>query len=257
VGLGVDGGGRQPLPRLHQPVGRAVHGGESPLTIHPLCHALARLAQQPRVQILQIGAYVGPSPNDPLAPFLRKKAGPALTAVLVEPVRDYFDRLVENYKGLEGVWFENAAVADSMGEREFYRLGAEPTDYGLPAWLKQLGSLRADRVTELWDRCEAKENHPELQAFWLRHRKVETVKCTTLSRLIGWYGLDDLDLLQIDAEGDDFEILRTLDFSKVKPRYVNYERVLLGDSEARCRRMLENVGYRITDFHQDTFAERL
>jgi hypothetical protein len=60
--------------------------------------------------------------------------------------------------------------------------------------------------------------------------------------------------LQIDAEGYDFKILKTLDFNKLKPKFINYERVLLQEDEQACREMLEAQGYRLFDWGQDTLC---
>jgi FkbM family methyltransferase len=223
------------------------------VTQHPIQAALKALLRSPNPVVIQVGAYIGTEANDPLSGFIRAKAGRGLTAVLIEPVRDYFDQLTSNYAGLEGVRFENVAIADAIGTREFYRLGVNPQDYGYPEWLAQLGSLKQDRMTDIWSRCEA---DPKLQEFWLAHRVVDVVECMTLPALLERHGIAEVDLLQIDAEGYDFEILKTIDFSRIAPRFINYERLLLGDQEAQCRAMLQAAGYRMTDYGQDTFCSR-
>ena len=106
-------------------------------------------------------------------------------------------------------------------------------------------------MEELWDRFE---NFEQLQQFYLEHRVVEKVKYLTLDQLLAKHQIRQLDLLQIDAEGYDFEILKTLDFNKVKPRFINYERVLLQDQEPACREMLEKHGYRLIDWGLDTLC---
>ena len=82
-----------------------------------------------------IGAYIGNSPNDPLYDFLRSNC-PATSsvAILVEPVREYFDALRDAYDDLPTVRLENIAIAEEEGERDFYRLapGVDPTEHGHP-----------------------------------------------------------------------------------------------------------------------------
>ena len=63
-----------------------------------------------------------------------------------------------------------------------------------------------------------------------------------------------LDLLQIDAEGYDYEILKTIDFDRIRPRFVNYERVLLLDEEPACRSMMRDAGYVLFDWDIDTLC---
>ena len=205
--------------------------------------------------VVQIGAYVGNSANDPLHGFLRTTlpSHPASIAVLVEPLHDCFEALRETYGDLASIRLENVAIAEAEGDREFYRLavGVDPTAYGHPEWLAQLGSLRADRMTDLWDEYERDE---ELKHFWHRHRTVELVHCWTLDQLFERHALEHVDLLQIDAEGYDYAILRTIDFSQRRPRFINYERILLQDDEPACRAMLAAAGYALFDWGQDTLA---
>lgn len=224
---------------------------------------LDRLAAQPRFTVVQIGAFVGATDNDPLHAFLvetltaARARGAASTAVLVEPVGEYYERLCQVYEGVPGVHCEHAAIAETAGTRDFYRLAADPVAHGLPAWLSQLGSLRADRMTALWDRYERGhlgDQSDALTAFYRDHQVVEPVTCLTFDMLLAKYGLTQLDLLQIDAEGYDYEILRTIDFTRVRPCYINYERVLLQNDEPACRALLEGAGYVLTDWGQDTLA---
>jgi FkbM family methyltransferase len=192
------------------------------------------LATRERFSIVQVGAYIGDTVNDHLHAFLLQELPrhPQSTVVLVEPVTEYFEQLRKGYSRLSGVRFENVAIADQEGERDFYRLGADPGPQGFPEWLSQLGSLRPTRMTEMWDRYEqGLINEPvemaDLRAWWLQNRVVETVRCLTLHQLFDRHDIQELDLLQIDAEGYDYEILRTIDFTRIRPRFVNYERVRL------------------------------
>ena len=114
-------------------------------------------------------------------------------------------------------------------------------------------------MTTLWDRYEGEmlasqgveQNFAE---FWHANRIVDRVSCVTLDQLLDAQGIVELDLLQIDAEGYDYEILKTLDLSRVRPRFINYERVLLHDDEPGCRAMLADAGYELYDWGQDTFC---
>jgi FkbM family methyltransferase len=185
---------------------------------------------------------------------------PGSVAVLVEPVAEYFHRLEASYAALPGVRLENVAIAESEGTRELFRLaGVDPVAHGQPDWLNQLSSLREDRMTELWDRYERAivgdaGAGDSVRDFWQAHRIVERVPCITLHQLLERHGLSRLDLLQIDAEGYDYAILRTLDLARIRPRFINYERVLLQDDEAACRTMLVEAGYRLYDWGQDTLC---
>jgi FkbM family methyltransferase len=223
----------------------------------PLTSVFPWLAAQRSFTVVQIGAHVGNTPNDPIYSFLRKElpSHPASVVVLVEPVAEFFRKLQQAYGDLPSVRLENVAVAEEEGKRDFYRLGVDPADYGRPEWLSQLGSLRAERLERLWDNYERTiPNAAPHKQFQLEHRVRETVQCTTFHRLLDRHGITDLDLLQIDAEGYDYEILRTIDFDRVRPRFINYERVLLQDDEPACRAMLSAAGYVLFNWSQNTLC---
>ena len=105
----------------------------------------------------------------------------------------------------------------------------------------QLSSLREDRMTALWESYEADK---KMQEFYLAHRAQITVQCVTLQDLLVKHNITDLDLLQIDAEGYDYEILKSIDFQRIKPRFINFEHALLSTTQRlECRQMLERIGY--------------
>jgi FkbM family methyltransferase len=222
--------------------------------------ALEWLATRPSLSIVQIGAYVGDTFNDPLCQFLRThlhrdKADPTreVKVVLVEPVREHFEQLRRNYADLAGVHFENVAIAEEEGIRDLYRLGVDPTAYGYPEWLLQLSSLKAE--TPL---LELSERAPRWRKFYLENQVAEKVNCITLDALLDRHQIDELDLLQLDTEGYDYEILKSVDFAKIRPRFINYERSFLdNEQKTACREMLIGNGYLLMDWQYDTFCIRV
>src|SRR6185369_15431509 len=226
-------------------------------TDQPLEPVLRRLKRQSTFTIVQIGAYVGDSDNDPLARFLRSELPThrGSTVVLVEPIKRYFDQLRANYDGLPGAIFENVAIAETSGERTFYYLNADPVTHGFPEWLTQLSSLRADRMTTLWNAFEADK---AMQDFYLAHRAEVRVQCVTLQDLLIKHRIAGIDLLQIDAEGYDYEILKSIDVQRVRPRFINFEHALLSETErAACNAMLVAAGYIVhNSCTADTLCER-
>jgi FkbM family methyltransferase len=79
-------------------------------------------------------------------------------------------------------------------------------------------------------------------AHFCKHQRCEMVRCMTLDALIAKHGLASLDVLQLDTEGHDYLILKTLNFEETRPLLINYERTPLGKDEAPCRAMLRTQG---------------
>lgn len=218
------------------------------------------LQERGTVTIVQIGANVGDTGSDQVCGFLKKHCAgtdatvlPPCRAVLVEPVRHLYQRLVMNYANCRGIVCVNAAIAENRGHRDFFRLreGLDLVRHGLPPWAEQLGSFLREQMESLWAQDPTNQ---ALRDFVQANIVVEKVPCLTLQDLIAQHQITEVDLLQIDTEGYDYQILRTLDFRRVAPRYINYERIHLRQDEGNCRRLLLQQGYALHDHGQDTFC---
>jgi FkbM family methyltransferase len=223
---------------------------------HPVQIAINELGKDKGFCVIQIGAYIGNSANDPLYGALRQFLMQDRGALIaVEPVKAYYDELVRNYSDVPGVVCENVAIAEENGTKTMYRLGIDPRDYGYPDWLSQLSSLKEERMGELWDSYELKnEGGNEYREFYLGHRIEELVNCITFDELLVRHRVSDIDLLQIDVEGYEMEILETIDFRKHSIRFVNYESALLYKKRERAAQLLRSNGYILVDYGLDTFC---
>src|SRR5262249_35031291 len=78
--------------------------------VHPLQLALREVFRPRDYTIVQLGAYVGNTDNDPIFSTLKRLSagsqnanGPHGNIILVEPVRQYFEQLRINYSDVPGV----------------------------------------------------------------------------------------------------------------------------------------------------------
>ena len=220
--------------------------------IHPIDVAVDVITEKPGFSVIQLGAFIGNTWNDPLFKTIGKRLQEVNgKLIVVEPVKSFYDELIKNYEGIPGVAFENVAISDHSGPATFYRLGVDPVAHGYPGWLSQLSSLKAERMTDIWDQYEADK---KLKEFYLKHRVQETVQCITFHELTHRHNLKTLDLLQIDVEGYELEILRTINFRKFPVRFINYESVLLQKEKPHAERLMTKWGYRLVNYGQDTFC---
>jgi len=224
--------------------------------IHPVQVALNELMNQDSFVVVQIGAFVGNTPNDPLYKTLSRQLQKVNgTLIVVEPVTCFFQELVKSYQNIPGVFFENVAIADHNGTAKFYRIGVDPSMYGFSSDLCQLGSLKEKHMEAAFNllRQTGKENL-SVEEFCLKHKIEETVNCITFAELMRRHNLSRIDLLQIDAEGYDFEILKMVDFQQCPVRFVNFEHALLEEQRKDAMQLMRKNGYTLVNYGFDTFC---
>lgn len=166
--------------------------------------------------------------------------------ILVEPMRDHFEKLQENYAGCEGLIFENAAIAECSGAGTMYRIPTQTVqEKKLPRWSLQAGSFFPDRNALAWDDIRP-------------HVIQETVACLSLPDLLAKHHVKELHVLQLDAEGYDYRILRQLDFRRFRPCIINLEIVNMTRSElGHCKQLLDKHQYLYAKTGYDLLAVSL
>jgi FkbM family methyltransferase len=184
---------------------------------------------------IQIGANDGVS-NDPIRRFILKYG---FRGVFLEPQPDVFLRLQRNYAGVAGLGFENAAIAREDGEVPMYRFRKTPD---LPFWADGLASFSRETLLGNFQRVQG---------------EVETIAVPTITfaTLLKKHGLEQVHLLQVDAEGYDYEIIKMIDFDLMQPVIIHFEHGLLSEEDCyHCFRYLNERGYKITNNEANTVA---
>lgn len=186
------------------------------------------LRARPDFAFLQVGAFDGMA-NDPVHPLVQEFG---LRGIIVEPQTKAFEALKRLYADHPQVILVNAAVADANGSRDFYTADSGP-----------IQQASFDRVHLLKHRIPA-------------DRIVcQKVRCVTITSLLEEHGLNRLDLVQVDAEGYDAEIVRTIDFGRVTPLIIRFEHAHLTNADCdACVEMLASHGYRFMTERRDIIA---
>ena len=161
--------------------------------------------------VLQIGANDGKMAD----PIYSKVISHRWKGVMVEPVKHLFDRLRKNYEGHNlDIKFENSVVTTYTGEIDFYQF---PESYesnkDFPYWANGVGSVLQPFNSP---------GHNNLKSKNFKMLKKKT-PCIKFSDLIRKYDITNIDLLQIDIEGYDGTLLRSIDFDLIKPKFIRYE----------------------------------
>jgi FkbM family methyltransferase len=206
----------------------------TPVEVFPL--AVADLISRKKdVFFIQIGAHDGLT-YDPLRLFVERYHW---RGILVEPQPKIFARLVENYKGIDSLIFENVAVASQEGTMTLYTF-AENSN--LPAHATMLASFKKEALL--------------YNGHGYKGEIVETrVPTVPVEALLKKHNVTEVDILQIDTEGFDYEVIKMFDLSKLKPFIISYESILLSAADRRsCEELLSSHGYRLAVGDIDTIA---
>lgn len=190
--------------------------------------ALLRAKQYGTIRVLQIGAFDGHA-CDPLLEILQDEN---VSAILMEPQKIPYERLVARYATNPRVSLINAAVAQGDGVVKLYVPGSAD-------------SPKASLISQHHRRfgSDAKD---------IRELEVPSVSVGSLVKM--FHG-ERLHLLQVDTEGMDYQILKWLFDAGVEPDVLNFESLHLSKAERLASRQLLNTrGYWWIESDQDTFA---
>lgn len=156
--------------------------------------------------VLQIGAHDGIT-ADPISSKVKENGWSGL---FVEPVDYLFERLKLNYKGYDNLNFENSIISNKKGYVDFYEYPQESENDNEFPYGSCMGS-----VLKPFDSIA----HKKLKYDVIKKQ----YQSLTFNDLIEKYNIKNIDLLQIDTEGYDGEIICSIDFNKVRPKFIRYE----------------------------------
>ena len=189
--------------------------------------------------IIQIGANDGMR-FDPYRELIEKYH---FCGVLVEPNVVAFHKLVESYKKQTQLLFENIAIGKKNGRMPFYML--EMPD----------GQTRDLDVYSSLDIRSVKHFQQLLKRKRLKIKEIN-IPVMSYETLLSKYNINYVSLLAIDTEGYDFEIIKSINFDKNRPRIIEYEHSHLSiRDEKECASLLMDKGYTLyRSFGDDTIC---
>jgi FkbM family methyltransferase len=189
------------------------------------------LLKNPQMTFMQIGAFDGEGDDDLHQLIVRHR----LRGVLVEPQPTAFAGLQHVYRDQPQVVLLQAAIAEQEGSRELYCQRGQ-------------ASMAASFDREHLRRHGIADD--EIIA--------QQVSCHTVMSALAAAQLDRVDLIQIDAEGHDWPIIRSIDFSVIRPAILRFEYRNLHHRDAdACLAFLDSHGYRFFIEPRDIVAVAL
>ncbi len=204
-----------------------------------------------KFKVIQIGANDGIT-NDPIHKFIKRDRW---KGVLLEPqptvYTDYLKPIYAKNEGLEPVC---AAIGVEDGKEKLYKIA-----FSDMRWATGLASLSKSKVEELFENGVVEKNckkfgieipkNPEDQITY------ELVDVISPQTLMNRYGIDEIDLLLVDAEGFDLEVIDMFEVQKTQPKAIIFENVNLDPEKmASSYAMLRKEGYALKEFGRDTLA---
>jgi FkbM family methyltransferase len=204
-------------------------------------------AGKTRVFFVQIGANDGLT-GDPVHDTIAHNKN--WSGIFIEPVETLFQKLKKNYGLSKRFIFENVAVSQERGVRKFYYVSADAkgSEEKISDWFDQIGSFDRNHILK---HCVG--NNRVLENYIVE----QNVSCLPLQDILDKHSITQLDLVLIDTEGFDFQVLLQVDLNTYKPSVVLYEHYHLSpEDKANARSLLEEHGYRLTEFEEDTLARR-
>ena len=204
------------------------------------CSRLPAIVEEPF--FVKVGAHDGVT-GDPCSDIL--VAETRWKGLLIEPVPDLFQRLRQNFSDTRRFLLEQVAIGSASDEAIFYHVDPKAREHitDLPRWFDQLSSLDRNHILKHLDGV--------LEPFILE----STVRILPLSALLEKHSIKTVHLLHIDAEGHDYEVLKTLDFARHAPVAIFVEHKHLSSPHRKeMRHLLHTHGYSVKDCGGDYFA---
>jgi hypothetical protein len=203
-------------------------------------------ALQERLRIVVVGANDGRI-NDPIYSTVRSLLANRSEMVLLEPQSDLNDVLRENYDFHPNFCVINAAVGTAGSltlhriRKEYWQRATPPYAVGWPEWRAPTGVTSGNRkhVVDWARRYVTGIADPEavVEAF--------EVPCLPLARHLAAADLDtSIDVLQIDAEGEDDTIVHNADLEVTRPKIIHLEiKHLSTERLVKLNQFLSRLGY--------------
>ena len=161
--------------------------------------------------------------------------------IVIEPLEDFYAKLCVNYKDFPEVIKVKKAVHPTDKSVTMYRV--DPAmQKNLQSWTSGIASL---------DPLHHKKS--DTDSKYIIEEQVEALPLMEIitQAQTGF----NIDLLQIDVEGFDFEILKMVDFRKIKPLVIKFEFSNLSAQDLKSSKLLlKNNGYYLFTNGDDMIA---
>ena len=158
--------------------------------------------------LVVIGAHFGVWLKDQINSVKNEKI------LLVEPVPYNYNRLKEDFKNNKNINICTNAVFSENKIRKFYYVNENSIPKLGKHWASGIGSFNKNHILE-----------HKTKRFKIEDRDIVEIEIEfiTFDNLIKKYSIKSIDKLQIDVEGAEYEILKSIDFKTIEIKSIQFE----------------------------------
>ena len=135
--------------------------------------------------------------------------------LLIEPVKYNFDQLKNRFKNYKNIIFENIAIGDKNELMDFFHVLESSVDKLKKHWASGIGSFSKEHILK-----------HRTKRFQITEEDIKCIKIKTITfnKLIEKYKIEYINKLIIDAEGFDYNIIKSIDFKKIFIKEIIFEK---------------------------------
>ena len=134
--------------------------------------------------------------------------------ILVEPVPYNIDILEKKYSSFKNITICKNAIFSENKVKSFYFVDENSITKLGKHWASAIGSFDKKHI------LNHKSKRFKIEDSDIKEIKIEFI---TFDKLVEKYSIQSIDKLQIDVEGAEYEILKTIDFKKTKIDQILFE----------------------------------
>ena len=158
--------------------------------------------------LVVLGAHTGEYLKDLIKNYINSKI------LLVEPVPYNFELLEKEYKAFENIIICKKAILNCRKKDNFYYVKKDSILKLGKHWASQIGSFDKNHIL----------NHRN-KRFKIQEEDIQQIdiEFITFEDLMMKYSINLVDKLQIDVEGAEYEIMKSIDYKKIRINNIIFE----------------------------------
>ena len=168
--------------------------------------------------------------------------------LLVEPVPYNYNRLKEDFKNNKNIHICTNAVFSENKIRKFYYVNENSITKLGKHWASGIGSFNKNHILDHKTKRFKIEDHDIVEI---------EIEFITFDSLINKYSIKSIDKLQIDVEGAEYEILKSIDFKNIEIKSIQFESKHFdgtfkeGPKLAEIKQKLKSEGYSLNQIDNE------